>query len=418
LAEPEEGFNCVNPSRLEGAEYLIYGRATQVREQQSEITLHSLATGEKIPLFPGLDPVYLESGHLVYGERGLGLLARRFDRDTFQYGGQVPLVDDIATIGRTVSFAIADTGTLIYRKVGATAAGESFLAIVDEVGIVETLNAPSRDYQYLSVSPNGEQVAVQIGQDNDADVYVYDLSGESELRQLTFDGTGIQPVWSPDGDWICYTSEVNGKQRLFLQRADGSGVPIALTEPDGAHNERTPAWTPDGSAVAYLHEDGQGNDDLWILSVPDGTPEFLIGGEGEQWAIAFAPNGQALAYTDGVDLVVEPYPPDGSRIRASSPDSSGIYPFWSRDSDSLFYRNASGNVEAVDLSFPGFVVSNRRQLPFVSDVFRPASTMPEAERLLMALSATESDRTGSAQMNQIVVVQNWFEEFNRLVPTD
>ena len=39
------------------------------------------------------------------------------------------------------------------------------------------------------------------------------------------------PAWSPDGAWIAYEGEVDGKVGIFKKRADGTGDAIVLVEP-------------------------------------------------------------------------------------------------------------------------------------------------------------------------------------------
>ena len=69
------------------------------------------------------------------------------------------------------------------------------------------------------------------------------------------------PAWSPDGRQIAFVSDRNGDRELyeggslynadiFLMNADGTGVEQLTFDPgDGAGG---PAWSPDGSSIAFV----------------------------------------------------------------------------------------------------------------------------------------------------------------------
>jgi serine/threonine-protein kinase len=418
LIVEEAGLGCVEPTLLADTDYLLYEQRPQ--STPPEIVVHSLTTGEKTILFPGKQPLYVEPGYLVYFDAALGLMARAFDPDTLEYGNAVALVDDISTTAGVNHFRISASGTLIYLRGASPTTGEGvMIGTIDEAGTMEQLDVELADFRFPSVSPDGAQVAVQIGADDNAQIFVYDLSGESEIRQLTFEG-GRFPTWTPDGQWITYASTRNGKQGIYRQRADGRGVAEALTDPAEGKAHAWPVWTPDGAQLAYS-ESGASGDDIWIVAVPGGTPELLVGGPGDQFGIAFAPNGEALAYTaagpQGAEVVVEPFPRDGSRIRISAEGVPSLWPVWSRNGTRLSYQLATGGSEALDFDTRGFAIRNRRDLPFFSDPGRRnAASMPDDERLLVTVLPFEGNPSIGAR--DIVIVENWIEEVKSRVPRE
>jgi serine/threonine-protein kinase len=406
---------CVEPTLLAGTDSLLYEQ--RPGSAPPEIVVHSLTTGEKTVLFPGKQPLFLEPGYLVYFDVALGLMARAFDPDTLEYGSAVAFVDDILVTAGVVHYRVSVSGTLIYLR-GGTAAGQGFaIGITDEAGNIEPFDVELGDYQFPSVSPDGAQVALQIGGGDAAQIFVYALSGESEIRQLTFEG-GQSPVWTPDGQWITYSSNRDGKERLYRQRADGRGIAEALTDPAEGKRHALPAWTPDGQQLAYV-EEGAADADIWIVAVPGGTPELLIGGPGDQLGIAFAPNGEALAYfsanLNGIEVLAEPFPRDGSRTRISAEGVPSLWPVWSRNGKRLTYQIGAGGFTAVDFDARGFAIRNRRDLPFVGPSNRRnLDGMPDGDRMLVTVPPFQSG-TGLAA-RELVIVENWIEEVKARVP--
>jgi dipeptidyl aminopeptidase/acylaminoacyl peptidase len=98
----------------------------------------------------------------------------------------------------------------------------------------------------LDWSPNGQRLAYVSG--GTISLINADGSGHSVLPTGTR-GRDSSPSWSPDGDWIAYTTRREHadakRQLLYIIRTDGSGKRL-LTK-----NALAPAWSPSGTAIAY-----------------------------------------------------------------------------------------------------------------------------------------------------------------------
>jgi TolB protein len=79
-------------------------------------------------------------------------------------------------------------------------------------------------------------------------------------RQLTSDGGGGAAV-SPDGKKIAYWSEADGDFEVYVVNSDGSGK-AQLTKNKG--NDALPAWSPDGKYIYYLSDQ---NGKAWAVMV-------------------------------------------------------------------------------------------------------------------------------------------------------
>lgn len=87
-------------------------------------------------------------------------------------------------------------------------------------------------------SPDGRWLAFYAGPQNNRDIYRVATDGSGVWERLTNGGGNLAPSYSPDGNWIVFTSYRNGPDaEIWVMRADGSD-PRQLT-----FNDR-PDWQP------------------------------------------------------------------------------------------------------------------------------------------------------------------------------
>lgn len=130
-------------------------------------------------------------------------------------------------------------------------------------------------------SPNGRKLAMVLSKSGSPNLYVADMNGKN-LRRLTHIRDGVSsPTWSPDGQWICYTSREAGPARLFKIRASGGSSQRISTVGAGPATE--PDWSPDGKTIAFTTQSRSG---FTLCTVPaaGGKVEFLVAGEDPSWA--------------------------------------------------------------------------------------------------------------------------------------
>ena len=303
------------------------------------------------------------------------------------------------------------------------------LALVDRNGLVERLNAPPKQYLSPRLSPDGQTLVVQSVEDTGNVIWVYDLTGDKAIQQLTFEGNSHRPVWTPDSQRITFSSDRDGTMSLYWMPADGSGVAERLTTAEEGTSHWMGSWSPDGELLVFnVERDLQTDWDIWTLSVDDGETQSLYDTPGTAYFGAeLSPNGEWLAYGAGpssaaVDIYVEPFPPTGARRRISQ--DGGYWPLWSPEGSELFYRPSAASagitLRSVDIvTQPTFAFSNEQTLPVqgfnVVGYYRDYDMSPDGERLLMVFPADQSDSGEPARL-QINIVLNWFEELKERVP--
>ena len=71
----------------------------------------------------------------------------------------------------------------------------------------------------------------------------------SELTQRTDDAADDgAPAWSPDGTQVAFHSSRDGNYEIYVMNADGTGI-TRLT--DNPADDGAPAWSPDGTSIAF-----------------------------------------------------------------------------------------------------------------------------------------------------------------------
>ncbi|HEX9729502.1 MAG TPA: PDZ domain-containing protein [Gemmatimonadales bacterium] len=135
------------------------------------------------------------------------------------------------------------------------------------------------------------QVAFAYG----GDLWVADRSGGTARRLTSTPAVESDPHFSPDGQWIAFSSNRSGVSQVYVVGVAG-GEPRRLTWYPASSQAR--GWTPDGMMVLYASSRETapvGFDRLWTVS-PEGGPSTLIP----------APWGYDASYSpDGRRLVVD-----------------------------------------------------------------------------------------------------------------
>ena len=398
----------------------------------SRIVAQPVASSEppRVLIESGMEGRYLSTGHLAYVSHGV-LFAVPFDgRRMTPAGVPVPLVQGVRSEGGMAQYAVSATGSLAYVP-GAESgiAGEQNLGVIDRNGKVDFLKLPAAAYIYPRLSPDGTQLAVQIDSGNEANIWIYDLSGTSQLRRLTFGGRNRVPAWSADGQRLAFQSNREGDLAIYSQRADGVGSAGRLTTPEKDATHVPESWSSKGDLLFTQTKGAEAT--LWTYSAQDRTsrPFASVRSSRQPTNAAFSPNGLWVAYQSNESgtpaIYVQPFPPTGSRFQASvvAPQDDPHHPLWSRDGRELFYvagpnRFVATNVtEHSGLSFSNPVLI---QTGAWKNTFGGPSTIRNYDvsidgRRFIGVIASGVTDAGIPRAPQIQVVLSWFEELRRLV---
>jgi Tol biopolymer transport system component len=438
LVSVKAGELAYGPELLPGGQSVLYTLATDAGVDlwdHAQIVVQSLKTHErKILVEGGSDARYLPTGHLIYAHGGV-LSALRFDlRRLAVDGGAVALVasvrrSDAAQTG-TAHFSVSNTGSLIYVPGAASSSSaQGDIALVDVKGVVEKLKLPSGSYEVPRISPDGKRLAFGVDDGRGANIWIYELSGATSMRQLTVRGRNRFPIWTADGQRVVFQSDQEGDLGIFWQRADGSDTAQRLTKPEQGASHIPESWPRTGEWFSYSVSTGSGFS-LWTYSVQDkkATPFSQVRSVFPSNSV-FSPDGRWLAYVQfqnqGLigEIAVEPFPPTGVKYLISKTGASqsavGLQPLWSPDGHALFYSVANQLVMVHISTLPTFSFSQPVQLPRPFQTVGPAAVRayditPDGRFVGVVPSGPGQSSTPST--SQVQVVLNWLEELKQRVP--
>ena len=149
--------------------------------------------------------------------------------------------------------------------------------------IEDTPTFTVRQIRDAAPSPSGDRLAF-TALDR---LWVSGADGSNPERLTAADMSEHFAAWSPDGDWIAYSTWDGNAGHLYKARTDGNGDPVRLTRNAAAYF--APAWGPENRIVALrgpvraYETQGEGGapgtEIVWVSANPEGDeggPATLI----------------------------------------------------------------------------------------------------------------------------------------------
>jgi len=248
-----------------------------------------------------------------------------------------------------------------------------------------------------------------------SDIYIYEFGGRE--TRLTIDGESLYPIWSPDDTsiifrrkqddvWDSYQQMIEGGQRATLLIHGETGASVASFTPDSKqmlivslpYLQLVPALKPVGA-------------------ISDTAPHIEISQERAVSFLAIHPSGNYLCYTskqfNRAEVFVRSFPSLDWKKQVSS--DGGAESRWNPNGRELIYRWGS-RWYAINVKLePKPEFSNPRELfegPYINVPGYSWDFSPDGERFLLL-----ENPALNKPVTQLVVVTDFLEELNRLLPT-
>jgi Tol biopolymer transport system component len=198
------------------------------------------------------------------------------------------------------------------RKIAFTSFrdGNSEIYVMNADGSGQTrLTNNSADDREPNWTPDG-RISFTSGRDGSSEIYVMNTDGNNQTRITNNPASDSQPAWSPDGAKIAFVSDrgAGGTEAIYTMNSDGTGVTELTSPRSGGGFYEAPDWSPDGEKIVF----GTGNicycaDAVFAITTMnrDGTGEQVLRSDYSGFRFpelpAWSPDGTLIAYDDAVD---------------------------------------------------------------------------------------------------------------------
>jgi len=240
----------------------------------------------------------------------------------------------VAAVGEDGTVSGAGYG---HAKVTATAPGGK-TAVADVYVVGEIVVASNRGF------PNtpGKFQLFSVERAN--------LAGLTKLTPATDTISASDPAFSPDGSRVAYVSLKDGNPEIYVMSADGTGATRLTTDPQA---DGHPAFTADGQTVLFHSARTAGKQQIWAVNV-DGTGLQQLTRDSVNSAPTISPDGQTIAYVSSrnKDIDIWLMNRDGTNQRqfTRSPQQRESEPHFLRDGTLTYQverRDANRTVQQV-----------------------------------------------------------------------
>ncbi|MFU8811478.1 MAG: prolyl oligopeptidase family serine peptidase [Balneolaceae bacterium] len=235
-----------------------------------------------------------------------------------------------------------------------------------------------------AVSPDGSMIAYTIretnmeGDDSEFLTHIWVASADGTMnRQFTRGDQSVSnPQFSPNGQFLSFTSRRNGENQVYRMYLDGGEAEQITHAENGVGSY---AWSPDGTRIAYTMRDSETEEEkerarekrditvvdtnfkfsrIYVQTVGEDNAKALYGGDVHTASFDWSPDGSTIVFAhqptpkidDRYKMNISTVPADSgavtSLIDREGTDSS---PRYTPDGNSVVFTSHGGKLEAIGL---------------------------------------------------------------------
>ena len=213
-------------------------------------------------------------------------------------------------------------------------------------------------------SPDGNFLAYSSYHSGNQNLYLTDLRQSQVTRAISRrKGMNLAPAWAPDGKSMIVTLSKDGSPDLYLLDRQGK-IKRRLTARAGINV--SPTWSPDGKSIAFV-SDRSGTPQIYILNLRKNRIRRLTFEGNENTEPDWSPKGDQIAFTTRKEgttqiMIINPDEPLSAR-QISSGWGEFESPTWSPDGKQIAFSRRRNGKQQI-----GVMQKNGRDLRVLLDV--------------------------------------------------
>ena len=195
-----------------------------------------------------------------------------------------------------------------------------YLRALEDITTVRITQHPSKDTS-PAISPDGKHLAfVSQREDPEGDIYVVSLKPDGliekakksvlELPSLDKEAVNVtlyqdpvtktvkiikdaSPCWSPDGEWIAFSSTRDGTENIWIMDRNGEKL-RRVTEKGGMY----PRFSENGEQIIYVsYRDADQKGEIYVLDLKIGRERRITNTKSIELSPTFMGNNNEIVYT-------------------------------------------------------------------------------------------------------------------------
>ncbi|MEZ5489695.1 MAG: hypothetical protein R3F50_05175 [Gammaproteobacteria bacterium] len=418
IDNPDLANSIFSMAEIQATGQILLGRA---RTNRPHIILWEKESGQTQEILSDARLIaYVNAGYLIF-VRDQTLMAARFDAESGQVGFAVPVLGDHSggPGGNNQQIAMSESGILGYLGAQKASVATTLNWVQSDGTRTVLAELAGGGLGNVSLSPDGMVAALDhlAGEGT----YLWDMSLQVPIgREIQNART---PSWHPNGNQLLFSRGFDLVRRTIEDGSEEilfSGPPV----PEAAF------YTPDGETVIFHARDTDSFTGIYALFAGESVPRTLLAEQETHYINpAISPNGRWLAYQSGRSIYVTRFPSLTGTRRVSTDEDSG-FPHWRSDGKAVFFiasvRSNSPKMQVVEAGSADLVRFTAPQTLFaISEAGSREASLGSANSGAHYAPSSDGSRFlmiyGQNSLitdSEIVIVQNWEAELERLLPED